>query len=361
MGFKFWSKILLVFSRLVKRKKNAILIFNGRKKSLVGNQLYFVKYLKKIGADYTVISSSRSLIKTLNLNGINASFSYSLIAFRKFFSFKITIVSHGMYDVKPYCLDTKSQLVINIWHGSPVKKIGKFLSKSNNEFFDFSYITVNSEIEGETMMKAFEIGKEKILKTGLCKNDSLLSENRNPKKEIIYLPTFRDWKDSISLFPFADRDLKQLDTFLNKIGYKLIVKPHVNSIHNEEFDHFKKIKIIDSNYDIQELILNSSILITDYSGVFIDYLLLNRPIIFYPYDLKRYTKERGFIYNYKDITPGYHVKSQNEMIKAINQYVKNPSIHSNERQILKNKFHDHFDAKACERIYTVIKEYFKKC
>ena len=62
-------------------------------------------------------------------------FPIFLIAFRKFFSFKITIVSNETYDAKPYCLDTKSQLVINVWHGSLLRKLDKFLSESINEFF----------------------------------------------------------------------------------------------------------------------------------------------------------------------------------------------------------------------------------
>ena len=359
MGFEYWTKTLLIFSRLIPRKKNAILICNGKNSSLTMNKLHFVNFLNECEANYTVLSGNRKLNKELSDKGINVTYSYSFAGWRKFFSYKVVIISHGVYDIKPFCLDLKSQLVVNLWHGTAIKKIGNFINESYNDGFEFSYITVSSEIEGKKMMKAFGLDEEKILLTGLCKNDSILKQKRVPNREILYLPTFRDWTEKHELLPFPDRNLKELDLHLLKIGYKLIIKPHKNMVNQKFYKEFQNIRIIESVVDAQDLILNSEILITDYSGAYIDYLLLDRPIIFYPYDLEKYSKDRGFIYDYDEITPGFHVKSQREMTDAINQYIKDKTIYSKERKKIKKMFHKHYDSKACDRIYKVIEGYYK--
>ena len=359
MNHRLFHKIILLISRLFPRRKNSILICNGRKRELTPNQLHLVNYLKANDFQYTVLTRSQYLRNKLLSESISVCYSNSWNALKAFFSSKVVVVSHGAADVKPFCLDTKRQLVLNVWHGSPVKKIGKFIHNSENFNFDFSFITVASMLEGQTMMKAFGITKEKVLNIGLCKNDILIADSRLPQKEILYLPTFRDWPEKQGLLSFPDKDLKALDSYLEEIERTLIIKPHINMNEQEGFHEFKNIKLIDSSVDAQELVLNSEMLITDYSGIYLDYLLLDRPIVFYPYDLKTYSKKRGFIYKYSEVTPGFHVLNQKEFVHAIDSYIKNPNLHSEKRDLVKSKFHDHFDAQSCKRVCNLIEEHFR--
>jgi len=91
--------------------------------------------------------------------------------------------------------------------------------------------------------------------------------------------------------------------------------------------------------DVQELLLISDLLITDYSSCFIDFLLLDRPIIFYAYDLNYYRKYRGFLYDYRQIAPGEITMTRRETAKAIRAYMKNPVKDAEKRRHVKEMFH----------------------
>jgi len=95
------------------------------------------------------------------------------------------------------------------------------------------------------------------------------------------------------------------------------------------------------------------------TGVNITRLFLKSKKNISPNDLEKYSKDRAFIYDYDEITPGFHVKSQREMTDAINQYIKDKTIYSKERKKIKKMFHKHYDSKACDRIYKVIEGYNK--
>ncbi|MCM8777985.1 MAG: CDP-glycerol glycerophosphotransferase family protein, partial [Candidatus Omnitrophica bacterium] len=105
-----------------------------------------------------------------------------------------------------------------------------------------------------------------------------------------------------------------------------------------------------------ELLPDIDILITDYSSIFIDFLILDRPIIFTPYDREEYEKEGGLLYNYDEITPGPKVKTQREFLYWIEQFVKNPELFKQERNKIKEIFFTFYDGKSHERIYTELKK-----
>jgi len=112
------------------------------------------------------------------------------------------------------------------------------------------------------------------------------------------------------------------DKFMEKVseGYILLLRVHVLVKQNIVLKDKQKSRIIDvsSFSDIQELYLVSDMLVTDYSSVFFDYANLNRPIIFYAYDLESYRDDlRGFYLNYDKDLPGPVVKTEEELYLAI--------------------------------------------
>lgn len=107
----------------------------------------------------------------------------------------------------------------------------------------------------------------------------------------------------------------------------------------------------------QDLLKISDCLVTDYSGVYFDFLLLQKPIIFYCYDYKEYLKDdRELYFNYFDdnITPGPKVKNITELMQSISNEMRESSY---KKKITRAKklFHKYQDDMNCARVYNFIK------
>lgn len=114
--------------------------------------------------------------------------------------------------------------------------------------------------------------------------------------------------------------------------------------------------ISDLYIDTQELLRITDILITDYSSCYFDFLLTEKPIIFYPFDFKEYSKSQGFFFDYQKVNPGKIVYNEDSLIDAIEDYLINPEIDKQRRIKLKNKFHKHQDGQYSKRVFLEIRK-----
>ena len=117
-------------------------------------------------------------------------------------------------------------------------------------------------------------------------------------------------------------DFERIQTLCEKWDFYFVIKKHF--YHKEEKEAIEKYsRILDvSNqvYDTQELLLETDILITDYSSIYIDFMLLNRPILFYAYDYEQYLQEdRQMYFIYDEVTPGPIVKDGGQLVDALEQ------------------------------------------
>ena len=123
---------------------------------------------------------------------------------------------------------------------------------------------------------------------------------------------------------------------------------------------FVKTRIDDSKYDnlidlsdydnINDILLISEMLITDYSSVVFEYSLLERPILFYSPDRDLYKEERDFYYDYESFVPGPIITNTEELIKGIN----NESFDKDKIIAFKKKFFDYLDGKSSKRFVDKI-------
>ena len=109
------------------------------------------------------------------------------------------------------------------------------------------------------------------------------------------------------------------------------------------------------NTDIQELLLISDILITDYSSMIFDYLLLDRPILLFAYDLNEYLNERGMYYNFEEIAPGPILLNGTELIDAIKNIENIDKKFIEKRKMIKNRINKYTDGKSIERVLKFLK------
>lgn len=352
-------KLLSKFSNLIKKDKNKIIVGANYGHFFTDNPRYIFEFLEdKSEFDHLFISKNKELIS--KLNHPRCVHSFSAKAFFHFLRSR-TIICGGEIDIFPYHR-SKNQFVINQWHGIPIKNIGTYQGKEMDSSW-FDYILASSDKEKELLATAFNVSTSKVLTIGTPRNDVLINP---PKKDngdgfqILYAPTFRD-DTNVDFFNFPDYNAKELDEFCSKNKITFKVKPHLHDYragnNKLKFDELNCVDVIfDSALDFQELLKESDVLITDYSGVYFDYLLLDNPIIFFPYDLEEYRKKRGFMYSYEDNTPGPKVYTQKELIDYLNDIVQNKDEFAQERALKTKEYHLHRDGKNTERLYSFIKE-----
>ncbi len=339
---------------------------------LTGNNQYLLNYLESIDTsfNYYFYTKSKTVFRELDKQYPGKIvYAYSFKTAIVLLKSKVLIITSGPDDFSPYPL-LKSKIIINIWHGTPIKKVGfPKDNKAIKPFMDFTnsldYFSVSSDFDGRIIKEAFKLNSSAIFVSGLCKND-YISINQNlilndypflTKKIILYAPTFRDEgiKETsfIDLFP-----IEELNLLLEKHDAYFLYRSHFNTDEQKALIGYDRIISASARtfLDPQPLLYFSDILITDYSGIYFDYLLMERPIIFYNYDYKEYSKVREFLFDYEDNTPGPKVQTKKELLEAISIYIENPHLDTEFRARIKNKFHKYPKGGACERTYKLIKD-----
>jgi CDP-glycerol glycerophosphotransferase (TagB/SpsB family) len=369
--------IFRILCSLVPKDANMFLIGTAHGKSFSDNSLYFFQYLEKLknpALKYFVITKDKVLFQSLKKSyGSKIIYAYSFKAIKVYCRSKTVLCTHGYGDIYPFRSSNSSQVVINMWHGTPIKNIG-YLTKDmfNNNGVklvvdnNFDYFLVSSSVEIPALSKAFGVNPEVIKPIGIPRNDILANHKQvekvdsNEKVKVLYLPTFRDF-EALEYFPFNDYNSVEFNEFLNSKNIEIIIKPHMNNMAGSVLE--EKTKDIDNiiikgdkNVDLQNLLIESDILITDYSSVFFDFLLLDRPLIFFPYDLKEYEASRGFIYDYDEVSPGDKVYTQKAFLDSLSRYISNPNKDSDKRAIVRDRFHTFQDGNTCKRLVELILE-----
>src|SRR5699024_8307233 len=170
-------------------------------------------------------------------------------------------------------------------------------------------------------------------------------------KVVLYAPTFRDHKNAVR--PLSD-DLYSYNKRLAVDNILLLVKKHPWQHTFKIPDALSNIRdISDEVDDIQELYPHVDVLVTDYSSAFFDFMLTNRPIIFYPYDLEEYLKQcRGLYYDYYEELQGPFAKTEAELFELIftvDDWCKEPQYVDRYQKVLK-KYNQFQDGNSSKRV-----------
>lgn len=244
----------------------------------------------------------------------------------------------------------KDTIYIQTWHGTPLKKLGADIQEvampgndtekyKNNFIFEASrwdYLIAPNQYSEDIFKRAFQF-KNTFLEIGYPRNDELVNNKNNQKLQdglkekiigkkngrvILYAPTWRDdyfiKKGNYKFYmPFS------LEKIVNCLDQDdtLIIRPHYlvgDSIDIKGYEDRVKI-CIDEN--INELYLISDLLITDYSSVMFDFAILQRPMLFYPYDMAHYKEKlRGFYLDYNEV-PGPIAEDEENLYEFIRNFV----------------------------------------
>ena len=287
--------------------------------------------------------------------------------------------SFGKSPVKP----SKNQMVVTVWHGSPLKKIGRYEKIEDQDFF--TYVLAASGFFVPIMAKAFGCPESKVKVCGHPRNDAMftpgdpLGKLGIPKdfdKLLLWLPTFRQSsflgdRDTAARagtgLPVLERkeDLEAVNALLERENALLLAKIHpAQDLSLLDLSGASRVKILTNDdmqradCDLYALLGVSDGLITDYSSVYFDYLLLNRPIGFTVGDIEEYRKTRGFVVDDPyPLMPGPFIRTPDEFAAFLSDFLSGKDDYKAERERvgkLTNAFPGGQDAERCLKIAGLI-------
>ena len=262
-----------------------------------------------------------------------------------FLTSKYFFYSFGKYPIKP----APNQMVVNLWHGMPLKKIGNLeVGMEEIDYNFFTKLVSSSALFTPIMKAAFKAEDNQILLVGNIRNDELFKKEK--EKNIIWMPTYRNsnnYHDSQEalIFSLGEEDFSKIQQILSKHDYQLYIKLHPleeSRLHvqmNHSNIHLLTEEIISEQYDTLYTFLGTtSALITDYSSVFLDYYLLNRPVAFTINDYEEYKDKRGFVFeDVKSLMVGSVIRDSHDLLEFLESVMKSEDSYIEERTKVNDK------------------------
>ena len=369
-----------------------------------------IEYKQKNRMEISTLKKTVSLVY-MNLSGSNTVALYKLMPqciknkyyiqlvkyeksydyYRKIIDSDLILITEANYLLKKE-LFNKNQIVIDLWHGFPLKAMGyvdkgeKWKDALPSIWENTDFIVSYSELFNELMNRCVSTDEDKYKILGVPRNDFLfksngkkllsdiLEENLQDRKIIFYMPTFRsssmdsrvdgsrNWSN---IFDFECFDDVRFDSFLDDNDLTLVIKlhPKEESVVKNCISQMKNIKMLTSDHlnkkgiDLYEILNSADLLITDYSSVYFDFLLLDKPIIFTPTDIDQYDSSRGFLLKpYDAWTPGPKVLDQNTLQSEIINSLKIDGYYSEERARIRDLAHKYKDGESSKRVWNFISE-----
>ena len=385
---KLLGKLIRILYRFVYRfipcQEKTILFISFHGRGYSDNPMAIHQYLSKHSqyADYRCIYAIKNhKQKKLKIENARIIEYFSIAYFFYLARSKYWIAN---CKLPKYVLKKDSQVYLQTWHGTPLKKLAhdievpegttfyrsemsveEMRSTYDNDVSKYNYMISPSAFTTEVFQSAFAIERERLIETGYPRNDILSNYNSDDikkikdklnlpegKKIILYAPTWRDNSYNLKGYTFKlEVDFKKWQKILGT-DYIVIFKPHYLIVNDFDLEAVKEfVYYIDPKEDISSLCLIADVLVTDYSSVFFDYAILKRPIYFFMYDLDTYRDElRGFYLDIYHDLPGDVIESEDELI----QKIFSEKFDYNRLQIFNEQFNNHEDGNASKRVIEIL-------
>ena len=339
------------------------------------------------------ISGSRLIVRTMRSAGLPAVYQYSIRGL--YLSARANVFVFDSHSADVSRRFSRGAFLVNTWHGIPLKKIeadidhrasaftrmtgGTWWSRTFWQFFrpevseQCDLIVSTSPEVSVRMASAFRVPTTRIAETGLPRNDCLLSARASHDpctdedsavrrridsirsaggRVILYMPTFRDAGGAS-----APLDWGILNDVLEETNCALLCKLHPLDSSGLNLPRgLSRIHRLSPSLDVYPLLKDVDALATDYSSVFFDFLILNRPILFLAHDLQEYLLTcRGLYSTYEDSTPGPRAYSIDECMGLVRAYCEERlPDYSDARAIALQLLHTHVDGSASERLHNEV-------
>lgn len=378
------NALLFPLSLVTPKKRGTVLLGAGLGKAFTGNPKYLFLHLHATAPRrVTWITKSSEVAARLAAAGLPVVSAHSLAGFWRILRSEYLVIESGTaagiggHDIAYERLFLGWFNVVQTWHGSPLKRIcldalrdrkrsswleRLFYLLHRQELRGLRCIIALSDADARILGGAFDNERVQIL--GYPKNDPLVGDPgrwglrprwRRYDKVIVYAPTFRDHPRPRR--PFSPRFIAALGAELARRNWCLLIKRHA-------FDRSLELPASSQNIfdvsaeseDIQELLVEADLLVTDYSSVFIDYLLRERPIIFYFYDLPEYLERSRQMYYDLPAELWPIAQEEQQLLELILTHAVWSETSGYRRRLgeLRRRFHRHTDGNAAERLRILL-------
>lgn len=356
-----------ILRKVTSIEKNKVFFISDVRENIEGNFEYIWKYLDEYKYNKVVYlkGDRRNNGGILSFNRMIYDFTTSEV-----------ILLEDYFRYTSFVRLKKEQELCQLWHACGAYKKFGYSRLNGNEnikihqgYKKYTKVITSAEAIRENYAEAFGISIEKTKATGVPRTDVFFDEQCKAekcakfyeeypelknKKIILFAPTYRGKRAEDASYEFGEIEFESLYQQL-KEEYVIIFKWHPALYNNLKRKHilvYDESKYKDFFYDMSEkrevndLLFVADILVTDYSSVIFDYALLNKPIIYFMYDIEQYEGGRGLYYELEEYIYGPIVRTTNDLIMAIKEE-KNFKI---ERQKFMDKFMSACDGCATERV-----------
>ena len=368
----FFYGFSIFFNRifgLLPLKKNRVLFLSDVRDDLSGN---FEFIYREIAADYEIKTSLKADRR------IRHSFG-DYIKQCLWLATSEYVLLDDFAECTAFMHVRKGQQLVQLWHGSGAYK--KFAYSREGEknirihpgYKRYTKAIVSSEFTRSCYVEAFRIPADRIAVTGIPKTDIFFDEDykaekraeffRNfpgasGKKIILFAPTYRGTRVEDAGYSFDSLNLEKIYEALHD-DYVLLIKWHPALFNNirlgkvkeydpEQYRNF--VYDVSQSREVNDFMFAADILVTDYSSIIFDYALLEKPIIYFAYDLEEYENGRGLYCPFNEYIYGKIAKNTDELISAL----KEAKIYEDKLRLFTDKFIKANDGRATERVVEFV-------
>lgn len=383
-----------MLNRLIPRRKDIWVFGAWYGQRYADNSRYVFDYVCENEAAVRAVwlSRSKEIVEKVRHAGKEAHLANSWMGYWLCCRASLVFVTCCTSDVnRPGALGAKK---IQLWHGTPLKKIGlddpirrnqpgslpyRVLKRVQSCLFPFlaeryDLIISASPVAGDRLATAFGVDQSVVKTTGYPRGDIVLNPHPQPvptvesfkqkwnaHRVVCYVPTHRGMgQDKFDLF--SGLDVRSLHDCLARHNAVMFTKMHY--YHRDP----KSFGSLDSNEsrihwlseeeaaDVNPILAHTDVLITDYSSVYFDYLLLDRPILFAPFDKDRYlSRERELYEDYDTATPGPKCGNWDELIQSLDRVLSGEDGYGELRRICRDRYNSYVDTHNCRRVVELAK------
>lgn len=355
-------KLVYIICCMIPLKKHKVLFASDSRSDMSGNFYYIYKEMLNQGLDLDYHFILRGSVDNKKTISDIFSLAYHIATSQYIFL-------DDFYPMIYKLRIRKKAELIQLWHAvgafktfgfSRIGRPGGPSPRSKNHR-NYTKVTVSSSNITKHYAEGFGISEDKVIPTGIPRTDVFFDEEYKEqvkknlyrdfpflkgKKVITFAPTFRGNGQQSAHY---DLDALNLDELYHNLKdeYVFLFKMHpfvkndltIPYVYSEFFYDFSDYR------EINDLLFVTDILITDYSSVCFEFALLNKPMLFFAYDVEEYVQARDFYYDYLSFIPGPLVRNTNELIYTI----ENENYKMEKIPPFVNYFFEHADGKASER------------
>jgi CDP-glycerol glycerophosphotransferase (TagB/SpsB family) len=287
---------------------------------------------------------------------------------------------------------------VQMWHGIPLKRIERDIDVPGHPMVRFcrwasgeagwlcklafmlrapwfvrgyDMVCSTSPALAAIFSSAFGVPESAVRVLGYPRNDAILNAaldlhddpaieqvaalHAQGKKIVLYVPTFREDGGEHRNQSWDEARQQAIDQSMRALDAIFLVKLHPAVQQGwSQNPELKNLRVLPSALDLYSLLRHVDVLVTDYSSIYFDFLLLDRPIVFYCYDLDKYIGSRGLYFDYEQATPGPRPRTFEGLVQAMEQALRGEDVCQQQRRSMIEQMHVWKDAASARRLVDAV-------